>query len=493
MLPDRRGTGLRGVAGDGHGTGAEPQVLLFMESGRNRDLLVETLEDNYRLETTTDPGHLDGEFDCCVLSHQQFARSRKTVRSKQAESEDVFLPFVLLETEEPRASVPAGVWEVVDDVIELPVKQAILSARIGNLIERRLTSVELAKREERLAETVAELRIKERAFDEAPVGLTIADMDGEDNPVVYMNEQFEKLSGYDESEFLGRDCRLLQGPETDPKSPRKLRAAIDAERPVSVDIINYRKNGQKFWNKVDVAPIRDDEGSVTNYVGFQTDITERKIRERRLEVLNRVLSHNLRNKMNVIEGHVALLREQYEDGQQPESLQKIGKAATEVIGLANTVREIDHTLSDQSDTVVALDEALDQLVSAFQDRYPDATFDLTVPSDEPYEVAVSGIMTAIEEAVENAVEHNESPEPVVEIRVSRDSRDWIDVEVEDDGPGIPEQEVRVLKQGETSLVHADRLGLWLIYWVISRAGGDFSVERAEPRGTTLTMCIPTSQ
>jgi len=257
-----------------------------------------------------------------------------------------------------------------------------------------------------------------------------------------------------------------------------------------VDIVNYRKNGRKFWNKVDVAPIRNADGEVTNYVGFQADITDRKIRERRLEVLNRVLSHNLRNKMNVIEGYVALLNEQFEAGERPPSLTKIEEAAEDVIGLADTVREIEHTLSGPAERVVALDVALEQLVSAFEDRYPEATVRLSLPSEKRCEVAVTGIVAAIEEAVENAVEHNNSPEPTAEIRVTRRSDDWVDVEIEDDGPGIPEQEVSVLREGETSLVHADRLGLWMIYWVISKAGGFFEVQRAETEGTCLTLCVP---
>lgn len=459
-----------------------------MDAGRNRSLLAETLGETYRIEVATDSAQIEDAFDCCIVGERQFAGA-ETVEPKREADEEVFLPFVLLVREETRESAPADVWDYVDDVIEMPVGQAELSARVDNLVERRLTSVELAEREEQLAETVEELQLKEQAMDEAPIGLTITGLDDGDNPVVYANEEYENLTGYDESEIEGRDCRFLQGEETSDEPPRRLRTAIDAEEPASVDIVNYRKNGQKFWNKVDVAPIRNDDGEVTNYVGFQAAITDRKIRERRLEVLNRVLSHNLRNKMNVIEGYVALLSDEFGEDERPRSLGKIEEAAEDVIGLADTVRNIERTLSGPSENVVALDVAMEQLVSAFDDRYPEATFRLSLPSEGDCDVAVTGIISAIEEAVENAVKHNDSPEPTVDIRVGRRSEDWIDVEVEDDGPGIPEQEINVLREGETSLVHADRLGLWMIYWVISKAGGLFDVERTESGGTLLTLCI----
>ncbi|MDX1744991.1 MAG: bacterio-opsin activator domain-containing protein, partial [Halobacteriales archaeon] len=77
-------------------------------------------------------------------------------------------------------------------------------------------------------------------------------------------------------ETVGRNCRFLQGEQSDEEAISAMRTAIDRDEPVSVELINYRKDGETFWNKVDIAPIRDGDGEVTNYVGFQTDITARK-------------------------------------------------------------------------------------------------------------------------------------------------------------------------------------------------------------------------
>jgi len=468
--------------------GDEPRVLLFMRSGRDRSLLGETLGERYHVETTTDVGTLETEFDCCVFDAPEFNRVGGTLQPRRDTSDPAALPFVLLVSEDDAATADAEVWEYVDDVVELPVTKAALYARIGNLIERRRTAVRLAEREARLERTVDDLALKERAMDEAPIGITIAEPEEEDAPLIYANEGFEKLTGYDES-VVGSDCRFLQGERTDEATRDRIREAIDAREPVSVDIFNYRKNGRTFWNKLDIAPISGD-GGATRFVGFQTEITERKIREQRLRVLNRVLSHNLRNVMSVIQGHAELLKSEFEGEEPPASLAAIESSADDLMGLADAVRDIEQTVqaTDTAEAVIPLEERVEELLSGFRDRFPEATFDLTLPEGD-CEVALTGVVTAIEEAIENAIKHNDSPDPSVEIRI-RTREGWVDVEIEDDGPGIPEQEITAIREGETALSHADRLGLWLIYWVLSKVGGSLSVSEADPRGTILTLSVP---
>ena len=130
-------------------------------------------------------------------------------------------------------------------------------------------------RGERSREAIDE-ELKQRALDEAPVGITISDPDLPDNPMVYVNESYTQMTGYDSLEALGRNCRFLQGTGSDPETVAAMREAIDAEEPVSVELVNYRTNGSSFWNRVDIAPIHDESGAVTHFVGFQMDITARK-------------------------------------------------------------------------------------------------------------------------------------------------------------------------------------------------------------------------
>ncbi|SDC78416.1 bacterio-opsin activator domain-containing protein [Natrinema hispanicum] len=125
--------------------------------------------------------------------------------------------------------------------------------------------------------------VKDRALEEAPVGVTISDPDLDDNPLVYVNDAYEEMTGYEYDEVVGRNCRFLQGEESDENAIAEMAAAIDEDRPVTVEIKNYRKDGTEFWNEVTIAPVRDEDGRVTHYVGFQNDITARKKAELELE------------------------------------------------------------------------------------------------------------------------------------------------------------------------------------------------------------------
>jgi len=130
------------------------------------------------------------------------------------------------------------------------------------------------------------LSLVERAVERAPVGVTISDARLPDNPLVYVNDAFERITGYGREEALGTNCRFLQGEETDPEPVREMREAIAAGRGVTVELRNYRKGGEAFWNRVEIAPLYDGEGELTHFVGFQSDVTAR--REAEAEVERRV-------------------------------------------------------------------------------------------------------------------------------------------------------------------------------------------------------------
>lgn len=140
-------------------------------------------------------------------------------------------------------------------------------------------------------EPEVDFELKERAMDEAPVGITISDPGHEDNPLVYVNEAFEDVTGYPREEVLGRNCRFLQGEESDSEAVAEMAEAIDVEEPVSVELVNYREDGEAFWNEVTIAPVRDEDGEVTNFVGFQDDVTARKEAELEVERRKRDLEH----------------------------------------------------------------------------------------------------------------------------------------------------------------------------------------------------------
>jgi sigma-B regulation protein RsbU (phosphoserine phosphatase) len=123
------------------------------------------------------------------------------------------------------------------------------------------------------------LALKDRALDVSAEGVTIADARLPDRPLIYANQGFERMTGYSVAEVLGRNCRFLQGPGTDAAAMAEVRAALDAGRECLVEVLNYRKNGTTFWNRLSITPIRDRSGDVTHFIGIQSDVTARRLAE----------------------------------------------------------------------------------------------------------------------------------------------------------------------------------------------------------------------
>lgn len=128
--------------------------------------------------------------------------------------------------------------------------------------------------------------LKDRALEGASEGITISDPNLPDNPLIYVNSGFEAMTGYSKDEVIGRNCRFLQGPQTSRLAAEEIRQAIACQRPCVVEILNYRKDGSTFWNRLSITPVRDANGQVTHYIGIQSDITERKRTEDLLRQAN---------------------------------------------------------------------------------------------------------------------------------------------------------------------------------------------------------------
>ncbi|MCO6404742.1 PAS domain-containing protein [Aurantimonas endophytica] len=114
------------------------------------------------------------------------------------------------------------------------------------------------------------------------MSMIITDPRRDDNPIVFANQAFQDLTGYDRHEIIGRNCRFLQGAETDKSAIDEVRQAIAAERSINVDLLNYRKDGTAFWNSLYVSPVRGDDGDVQFFFASQLDMTHRVETEKAL-------------------------------------------------------------------------------------------------------------------------------------------------------------------------------------------------------------------
>jgi PAS domain S-box-containing protein len=127
--------------------------------------------------------------------------------------------------------------------------------------------------------------VRERALRAVGLSLTVSDARAHDHPLVWVNPGFERITGYAPAEALGRNCRFLQGPGTDPAAVARLHAGIAERRDVSATLLNHRADGTPFWNEVTVSPVHDADGTVTHFVGMQADVTARVTAEQRLALL----------------------------------------------------------------------------------------------------------------------------------------------------------------------------------------------------------------
>jgi PAS domain S-box-containing protein len=368
------------------------------------------------------------------------------------------------------------------DGTDIPVEVSADLAEIGDREYFQCIVRDISDRLER----EEELRVKNRAVEEASVGIVIADADDDDLPMVYANREFERITGYSNDVTLGLNCRFLQGRGTDPEDIAEIREALSAEEPLTTELLNYRADGTPFWNELTIAPVSGPHADrTTHFVGFQRDVTARKRRDRMLEVLNRVLRHNLRNDMTVIGGNAEVLAERTE-GSTAELAESIAETAGELTELSAKARSLEAAVSD-STQLESRDVAADVRAATEQLRstHPEATFTVEAPED-CRAVATERLRLAVRELAENAVEHGDAS--TVSLRVEGGDES-VSVVVHNEGPPLPTHEQRVLETGrETPLEHGEGLGLWLVNWIVTGLGGTVTANTDD--GTTVRLSLP---
>jgi signal transduction histidine kinase len=225
-------------------------------------------------------------------------------------------------------------------------------------------------------------------------------------------------------------------------------------------------------------------GSVFGLAFGVTDARQQRTQDQlersndQLTVLNRVLRHNIRNAMTVVSGRVELLHERADGGD--ESAAVVEENVDRLLTVSEHARQIGAVIGpDGSDedveAVVDLVEVVDGVIERLRAEHPDAEFD--APAAEACRVRAHPLAEALaSELIENAVVHNEGDGRRVSVTVRRVDDD-VALRVADDGPGVPEETVETLRRGyETSMLHTDGLGLWLVQWVADRSDAALAFE-----------------
>lgn len=133
------------------------------------------------------------------------------------------------------------------------------------------------------------LWLYDRALAATSTGIVIADATKPNRPLIYCNAAFVNMTGYTLEDTIGKNCKFLQGADTDPAAVAEIRQALREERECKVVLKNYRKDGSYFWNELIISPVRDNQGNLTHFIGVQNDITARveaeiKLKEKTVEL-----------------------------------------------------------------------------------------------------------------------------------------------------------------------------------------------------------------
>jgi PAS domain S-box-containing protein len=145
-------------------------------------------------------------------------------------------------------------------------------------------------------------------FKMTPVAMVVSDPTLPDCPLIYVNAAFETLTGFPAVEALGRNCRFMQGPLTDPGDVARLKTAIERREPIELDLLNHRRDGTPFWNRLMVAPVFRDDGSLRYFVASQIDVTVERYRVLQLERDREALAAEVAQRDADLAAHNARLR-----------------------------------------------------------------------------------------------------------------------------------------------------------------------------------------
>jgi len=282
----------------------------------------------------------------------------------------------------------------------------------------------------------------------------------------------------------------------------------------TVEIDSAAGTGRRTY-AVSTSRLTDPSGTHVGYTVVLSDVTERERRRQQLEVLNRILRHNLRNDAGVVHGYGEILRDRLDDAELVRMADAIERRAGALAALGEKAGTVERLVSDGDASAVAVDELVASAVVDAREREPDATVEgVVADGDWTTRVRDDALRAIVENTVENALDHHDGEGserknggPWVRVSLQREGDGDSDggsvadggsaddprfvLVVEDDGPGIPDHEVEAVESGrETALEHGSGLGLWVVEWGAAAIGAEVGYVDREPRGTRVTVSIP---
>jgi len=327
-------------------------------------------------------------------------------------------------------------------------------------------------------------------IEAAPVAILVVDANGK---IELWNDGAERIFGWSELEIQQRSYLdvLANSPDDTEVHFAQLQ---EGNQLTGLETRHRHKDGSVLDVRIWASPFHTRDGGFEGATIVISDITEQKQREQRLAVLNRVLRHNIRNDVGIIQGHLDLLAETVDE--DTEHIRVMEDRLSNIVELSDAARHIEK-LRDESEgdvTTIDLERVVRERVNRLQTEFGNAEIRTTVPESAPV-VAHELFPYALDNVLDNALDHNDAENPLVDINVSAggpSAQEQTTVSVADNGPGLPEFEQEVLtSEKETQLNHSKGLGLWLTRWIVRNSNGTLAVEESAWDGTRIVIRLPT--
>ena len=355
-------------------------------------------------------------------------------------------------------------------------------------------------------ETQRQLHLRDTLAHATSSGICVCDATQPDLPLVFVNKAFERMTGYPAEELLGRNLRFLQGADRGQEGRRILAEAIAAGEEAHVEIRNYRKDGEMFLNELRISPVRNADGSVTHYIGIQSDVTRQRENQesarlnQRLTSIGRLaagVAHELNNPLGAImlSGQRALdtVREGGDPAVSEECLMDILADAERCDKIVKSILTFAKEQPAQKWSVSLnriVRAAVDVTVRQSAGGEPRVELDLS-PDLPEMSLNPVGIQQVLVNLIQNALDAAQG-DPQLTLRTARRG-DRVELVVADAGVGVKGEELENLFEPFYTTRRHDGgtgLGLSIAHGIISDHGGTISIESPPEGGTVVTIELP---
>ncbi|MET7245905.1 hybrid sensor histidine kinase/response regulator [Methylobacterium sp. EM32] len=341
-----------------------------------------------------------------------------------------------------------------------------------------------------------------------------------DNPIIFANQAFRAMTGYAPEELVGRNCRFLQGPETDRETVSEVRRAIAERKEIATEILNYRKNGSTFWNALFISPVYDPSGELVYFFGSQLDVSRRRDAEealrqaQKMEALGQLtggIAHDFNNLLQVVVGYVDILQSGLEDPaadprRMTRAVDNIRSAAERATTLTHQLlafarkQRLDGRAVNLNNLVEGMRDLAVRTLGdgiAIEAELPEGLWNARLDPTQT-EVALLNILINARDAMPDGgtvtlrTENHVFSADELPSGLAQPGR-YVSVAVTDTGNGMPPEILaRVMEPFFTTKEEGrgTGLGLAMVYGFAKQSGGTVVIESRSGHGTTVRLYFP---